>query len=137
MCPRRRFYKGPITSVAAGKKERVLFHKGEICIKQLNLRYDAHNTTGSSKNVWIIKIDGTEILNMPFEDIYQYLAAYMVTSQSNRPVICVKYSGDSKTYTVTFHDLGRVEESIEIWMKNVDSSNDCNVWVSMVYDILE
>ena len=137
MCLRRRFYKGPISAVAAGKKERVLFHKGKICVRQLHLQYDADNDTGNNKNVWNIKIDGMEILNFSFLHIYQHFAGNTICNNSDRPIICSRYSDTSKIFSLIFHDLGRVEEGIEVWFENVDTSNTCYVTIGMVYDILE
>ena len=137
MCLRRRFFKSPIETVAAGEKGRVLFHIGRICIKQLTLRYNANDTTGSNKNKWLIKVDGQEILNMSLKDIYVNLCGYAAAPNSDRPVIMFAYSESGNIYTVIFHDLGRVEESIEVWLENVDTSNLCYVSAGMVYDVLE
>jgi len=137
MCLRRRFYRGPIKTVAAGKKERVLFHKGKICVKQLNLRYDADNDSGNNKNVWIIKIDGEEIINFPFNVIYTYFCGNAVCNHSDRPAICNSYSDTSKIYALIFHDLGPVYDSIEIEFENVDTSKSCLVNIGMIYDVLE
>jgi len=137
MCPRRRFYKGPVNKVNAGEKKRVLLHKGKICIKQLNLYYNGDDTTGTNQNKWVIKIDGEEILNEKFVDIYTHLAGYCSAEHSDRPVVVASYSTSSNVYIVIFHDLGPVEDSIEVWHENADASNHCWVAVGLVYDVLE
>jgi len=134
---RRRFYKSPIKSVPAGEKKRVLYHKGEIHIRQLNLRYDANDTTGSNGNIWTIKIDGEELINDSFINIYEYLAGYTPTAHSNRPVVCLTKNETYKSYCLVFHDLGTVKEGIEVWHENVDTSNGCTIRVGMVYDVYE
>jgi len=137
MYPRRRFYKGPVTSLAAGKEERVMFHRGKICVRQLNLWYDGDDTTGSYSNIWKIKIDGQEILNMTLYDIFTCLAGYVSAGHSDRPVVVQVFNNTSKTFGVIFHDLGVVNEGIEVWFKNVDTSNSCSLIIAMVYDVLE
>jgi len=137
MCPRRRFYIGPINKVAAGKKKRVLFHKGKICVKELLLRYDGNDDTSSKYNVWSIKIDGEEIINRSFGDIYKYLCGYSTCQHSDRPIVCNVYNTTINVYSLIFHDLGLVEDGIEVWFENKDTSNDCDVSLSLVYDVLE
>ena len=134
---RRRFYKSPITSLAAGEKKRILYHKGKICIRQLNLRYDADNTTGSYNNKWTIKIDGEEIINMSFFDIWAFLGGRIASAAANRPVSIVSKNDTNKHYIVIFHDLGVVEDGIEIWHENADTSNVVYINVGMVYDVYE
>jgi len=134
---RRRFYKSPITSVAAGEKKRVLYHKGKICVRQLNLRYDANDTTGSYNNKWIIKIDGEELINMSFFDIWKFLGGSVSNTGANRPVSNLTRDDTNKNYVVAFLDLGTVEEGIEVWFENVDTANSCSLWVGMVYDVYE
>jgi len=137
MCPRRRYYTAPKTSVAAGKKERVLFHKGKICVKQLNLFYTADEETGSFNNKWIIKIDGSEIFNFSPIQLYNYFAGEQTSYNSERPVVITRFSTNVNIYTVILHNIGIVCEGIEIWLENVDTSNSCSVKIGMVYDVLE
>ena len=137
MCPRRRFYKGPITSVAAGKKERVLFHKGKICVKQLCLQYDGHDDTSSNKNKWIIKIDGQEVFSFTAYDVCYFFCGFVTSVDSDRPIIMLKYDTNYNIYRFMLHDLGPVNEGIEVWFENVDTSNSCDVKIGMVYDVLE
>jgi len=137
MCPRRRFYKSPVTNVDAGKKERVLFCRGNFCVKQLTLQYDGHDTTSSNKNKWIIKIDGQEVFSFTPYDICYFFCGFMTTNDSDRPIITLKYDTDYNIYRFIFHDLGVVNEGIEIWLENIDTSNSCDVKVGMVYDVLE
>jgi len=137
MCPRRRYYLAPKTVVAAGKKERILFHKGKICVKQLNLYYNADDTTGSYKNRWIIKIDGSEVFNFSPIQIYDFFAGDQSSYNSDRPVICTLSNPDSQIYSFILHDIGLVTEGIEVWLENVDTSKFCYVRVAMAYDILE
>lgn len=137
MCPRRRFYRGALESVAAGKKERVLFHKGKICVRQLNIYCNGDDTTGTYKNKWIIKVDGEELVNMNCKDMYKYLVGYIVCQHANRPVINTIYNDSSKIYAFIINDLGVVNEGIEVWFENKDTSNSCGIVVGMVYDVLE
>jgi len=137
MCLRRRFYKADVRWISAGEKREILYHKGKIYIRQLTLFYDADNNTGTHNNKWIIKIDSDEILNMKLIDIHECLAGCMVCKESDRPVVSIIHDSTYKIYCVILRDVGIVNEGIEIWIDNVDTSNGCSVRVGMIYDVLE
>jgi len=137
MCFRRRFYKSPISGIVAGGEERIIFHKGKICVKQLSIYYDGNNDTGTNKSAIKIKIDGEEIFNYSILDIYRYFSGYMYSKESTRPIVFYAFDDSAKIYSLVFHDLGPVNDGIEVWIKNEDTSNGCVVLSGMVYDVLE
>jgi len=134
---RRRFYRSPITNVQAGEEKRVLYHKGTILIKQLVLRYDGNDDTGTTNCVWTIKVDSEEILRESIRNIHVYFSGGRVRLDSDAPVVCVDYNDTYKVYTFIIRNLGLVKEGIEIWFKNEDTSNQCGVRIGIVYDVYE
>jgi len=137
MCWRRRFYKAPVTSLAAGKEEKVLHFRGHICVRQLTLYYNADDTTGSNDNIWTIKIDGEEIWRGTPEHVIDYYGGTLQAQYANRPLFPIKIDTTKKLFGICFIDLGRVNKNIEVWLKNVDTANACKLRVGMVYDVLE
>ena len=74
---------------------------------------------------------------MKLYDICNYIAGSLVAYHSDRPVVLTAFDSTNNIYGLMLHDLGRVDEGIEVWLKNVDTSNACGVWTGMVYDIIE
>ena len=137
VCPKRRYYIGPISSVPAGKKERVFFYKGRACIRQLNLFYNGDNTTGDANCKWTIKIDGETVINNTITEMYRYLAGWVISTHSDRPVVCTLYNKETNVFKFVLIDVGCIENGIEIWFENVDISNECTLGIGIAYDILE
>ena len=132
---RRRFYRIPTTTIAAGVNKRVLYFPGKITIRQLHIEYDGDDSTGTDFSIIEIKIDGETLLKDTIRGIYRYLANYKITSDSDRPIVCVIYDTTNKRYGFSFHDLGFVKDGIEVWIENKDTSNEAEIRIGLVYDV--
>ena len=134
---RRRFYKSPISSVPAGEKRCLIRHKGQINVRQLAIRYDGDDTTGSNLCVITIIIDGEEIVNDTIKNLARHFCNWVVGTHLNAPFVVRDYSDSAKRYGLMFLDLGTVKENIEVWFENVDTSKSATVFSGMIYDVYE
>jgi len=134
---RRRFYKSPINSIPAGGKKCLIRHKGKINIKQLTIRYDGDNSTGSPYSKIAIRIDGEEIINDTMREIYKHFCGWRTGQFLNAPIVVRQYDDTYKIFSLMFLDLGTVKENIEVWLENADTSNSASVGAGMVYDVYE
>ena len=134
---RRRFYKSPFKKVDAGKKECLIRHKGQINVRQLTIRYNANDTTGSLYCVLTIMIDGEQIINESFEDLYQYFCNGYASKDLAAPFVFRVYNSSAKDFAIMFLDLGTVKENIEVWFENVDTENYVFMRAAMIYDVYE
>jgi len=134
---RRRFYKSPISSVPAGEKKCLIRHKGQINVRQLAIRYDGDDTTGSNLCVITIIIDGEEIINYTIRDLARCFCNWLPGAHLKAPFVIRDYSDTAKRYSLMFFDLGTVKENIEVWFENVDTSKGAGVFSGMIYDVYE
>ncbi|RLF84692.1 hypothetical protein DRN34_05320 [Thermococci archaeon] len=134
---RRRFYKSPINSIPAGGKKCLIRHKGKINVRQLTVRYDGDDTTGSPYSKIVIRIDGEQIINDTIREIYKDLCGWLAGQHLNAPIVMRQYNSTNKVFCLMFLDLGTVKENIEVWLENADTSNSANVAAGMVYDVYE
>ena len=135
MCLRRRFYKSPEVSVSKGEKRRILYHPGKICIKEFAFYYDGDNDTGTFDCVFELKIDGELLLKETLNDISRFWCVATSSPNASREFFRTGRSDTYKTLSFIIRNLGRVEEGIEVWFENVDTTNGANVRVALVYDV--
>ncbi len=134
---RRRFYKSSIGAIPAGSKKCLIRHKGKINVRQLTIQYDGDDTTGSPYCKITIRIDGEEVINDTFFGIYKHYCGWSSSPHLNVPLVMRAYNFANKTFCVMFLDLGTVKENIEVWLENVDTSNEASIGAGMVYDVYE
>jgi len=112
-------------------------HKGKINVRQLTIRYNGNDTTGSNLCVITIIIDGEEIINDTIKNLARFFAGWTTSNELTAPFVLRKYSDTEKDYIFMFLDLGTVKENIEIWFENVDVTNAATTYGGMVYDVYE
>ena len=134
---RRRFYKSPITSVPAGQKKCLIRHKGGINIRQLSMRYNGHDTTGSALCRVNIIIDGEEIVHYTLRELARNFCTFLASAHLTAPFVLRRLDDSAKVYDFLWLDLGTVRENFEFWFENVDTANSADVYTGVIYDVYE
>jgi len=74
---------------------------------------------------------------MSLRFLRRHFTLFSTSTHSDRPVVNCIWNDSTKQYGFHLHDLGCVDESIEVWAKNEDVDNGATLYVGIVYDVIK
>jgi len=128
---KRYFVRTTNTSVAAGATETIFSKSFKGILKQMFIRMNGDDTTGTNASVLKVKVDGETILNHSLSGLYTEFCY----GESDAAIVRkISWSNTEKVYALLITFDTYVNNNILITFENKDTSNACLINSGLIYD---
>lgn len=131
---RRYFEVGTNTSIAANTKETLFSKTEKMVFRELYIKYDGDDTTGTALSELKVTADGVVVLNISLANLYADFG-YAPGIFGKNSVICTTYSATSKAYGFYLSFDTNIVSSLLIEFTNADATNAATMNSGILYDI--
>ena len=122
-------------TVAASTEDTVKSQDFQGILKQIQLRFNGNDSTGSLASEFVIEIDGTEIIRRTFNSLETYFANETGTNRNPIGLFHLHESNSStKVSDFTLIMDTEVTNNLTIKVDNADATNTTAIKLGFIYD---